>query len=347
MKTLADTPLSVLGLATYPQGKTISDAFQATLDLARHAERCGYRRIWLAEHHNLEGVASAATPVLICYVAAHTETIRVGSGGVMLPNHAPLIVAEQFGTLETLFPGRIDLGLGRAPGADGLTMRALRRDFNVRGTDFPELIAELLHYFAPAEPGQRVKAIPGAGLNIPIWILGSSLYSAELAAALGRPYAFAGHFAPAAMLEAFRIYRSEFRPSEVLQKPYVMAGVPVVAAETDERAEYLATSLYRRFLSMVRGNLVATPPPVESMEGLWSPHEEAAARSMLRIMVVGGREKVREGLQDLLGQTGADELMIVSELFDYTDSLKSFEIVAEVSRKKIIEDKQAAASHTT
>jgi luciferase family oxidoreductase group 1 len=333
MKTLSKTPLSILSLASYSQGETISEAFQATHHLAQHAERLGYRRFWLAEHHNLEGVASAATPILICYVAAQTNTIRVGSGGIMLPNHAPLIVAEQFGTLETLYPGRIDLGLGRAPGADGLTMRALRRDTRIRGDDFPELIEELLHYFALPVPGQKIKAIPGAGINIPIWILGSSLYSAELAARLGRPYAFAGHFAPSAMLEAFEIYRSDFRPSEVLKEPYVMVGVPVVAADSDEGAAYLATSLYQRFLSMVRGSLIPTPPPVESMEGLWSSREEEAAKSMLMLLVMGGHEKVRKELQGLIDLTQADELMIVSELFDEKDSLRSFEIIAEVSHR--------------
>ena len=344
VKTLANTPLSILSLATYQQGKTISDAFRATRDLAQHAERLGYERFWLAEHHNLEGVASAATPILIGYVAAHTETIRVGSGGIMLPNHAPLVVAEQFGTLEILYPGRIDLGLGRAPGSDALTMRALRRDSRLRGDDFPELIEELLFFFAPPQPGQRVKAIPGAGLQIPIWILGSSLFSAQLAARLGRPYAFAGHFAPAQMLEAFQIYRAEFRPSEVLKNPYVMVGVPVVAAGSDERADFLATSIYQRFLTMVRGNLAPTPPPVESMEGRWSPREAAAAKSMLKIMVVGGPEKVRKGLEDLIELTQADELMIVSELFDEKDSQRSFEIIAGVAQRTSAGEQPAAAS---
>jgi luciferase family oxidoreductase group 1 len=336
MKKLSETPLSILDLAKYSPGKTVADAYRATKELAQSAEKWGYHRYWLAEHHNLEGVASAATSLLIGYVAENTKTIRVGSGGIMLPNHAPLIVAEQFGTLATLYPGRIDLGLGRAPGADRLTMHALRRDTGLRGGDFAELLEELLYFFAPAQPGQKLKAIPGAGIDVPIWILGSSLYSAQLAARLGLPYAFAGHFAPALLQEAFALYRAEFKSSRFLGRPYTMAGVPVVAAETDERAKYLATSIYQVFLSLVRGNLQPTPPPVESMDGLWNldrrAEEEAAVNSMVKLLIVGGPEKVRQGLQDLIDFTQADELIITSDQFDSNDRLRSYEIIARVSR---------------
>lgn len=334
MKQLINTPLSILDLAPYPQGKTVADAFQATRDLAQHAEQWGYKRYWIAEHHNIEGIASSATPLLIGHVAERTSTIRVGSGGIMLPNHAPLIVAEQFGTLAALYPDRIDLGLGRAPGADQLTTRALRRDSSISGAEFPELIEELLYYFSPATPGQKLKAIPGAGVNIPIWILGSSLYSAQLAARLGRPYAFAGHFAPAAMLQAFALYRAEFQPSEVLHKPYVMVGVPVVAADTDQRAEYLATTAYQAFLGIIRNARTQALPPVESMQGLWAPHEEAAVKSMLEMLIVGGPQTVREQLQALIDLTQADELMINSHFYDHADRLRSYEILAEVAEIK-------------
>lgn len=328
-KSFDQTPFSILDLAMYPQGKTISDAFSALRTLAQKAEEWGYQRIWMAEHHNLDGVASAATSVLIGYVAGATQSIRVGSGGIMLPNHAPLVIAEQFATLELLYPGRIDLGLGRAPGTDGLTMRALRRDTGARGADFADLLDELLYFFKPAEPGQKIRAIPGAGVDVPIWILGSSLYSADLAAKMGRPYVFAGHFAPAQMLEAFALYRERFQPSEVLEKPYVMVGVPVVAADSDEKAEHLATSLYQRYLSIVRRELIPAPPPVESMDRIWNPYEKAAVQSMTDLLVVGGAEKVKKGLQELIDETQADELMITCGLYDYEDSLRSYEIISQ------------------
>lgn len=322
------TPLSILDLAIYPLGKTIADAFQATRDLAQHAEKWGYSRYWLAEHHNLDGIASAATAVLIGFVAANTQTIRVGSGGIMLPNHAPMVIAEQFGTLATLYPGRIDLGLGRAPGTDQATMRALRKEAAAFPVDFAALIDELMEFFAPAQPGQKIKAIPGAGIDIPLWILGSSLYSARLAARLGRPYAFAGHFAPQEMLPAVRLYQAEFRPSRFLDKPRVMIGVAAVAADSDDRAAYLATSLEQRILSLIRGSLQPAPPPVSSMQGLWSPQEEQAVRSMTRTMVVGGPARVEAGLRDLIELTGADELIITSDLFAHEDRLRSFELIA-------------------
>lgn len=331
MKKLATTPLSVLDLVSYPDGKTIADGLQATRDLAQKAETWGYKRYWMAEHHNMEGVASAATSVIIGFVAENTSKIRVGSGGIMLPNHAPLVIAEQFGTLESLYPGRIDLGLGRAPGGDPHVMRAFRKDVAARSVDFGELVDELLYYFAPPSPGQKLRAIPGAGLDIPIWILGSSLYSAHLAARLGRPYAFAGHFAPAEMLEAFEIYRAEFQPSAVLKEPYTMTGVSVVAAPTDDEAEYLATSVYQRILRLIRGEGPRSAPPVKSMDALWSPPEEVHVRSRTRTMVVGGPETVARGLQGLIDATQADELIITSDLFEHAHRLRSYEIMARVA----------------
>lgn len=328
MKKLADTKLSVLDLAPVAEGKTIAESFHNTLDLARHAEALGYHRFWMAEHHNLEGIASAATAVLLGFVAGGTSKIRVGSGGIMLPNHAPLVIAEQFGTLETLYPGRIDLGLGRAPGTDGLTMRALRREMTGREADFSELVEELQYYFAPATAGQKVRAIPGAGLNVPIWLLGSSLYSAQLAAVMGLPYAFAGHFAPELMMRAIDLYRVGFQPSEVLKEPKVMIGVQVLAADTDQKAELLATSLYQRFLGIIRNQRVNLRPPVASMDEIWSPMEKEVVLSKLRTSVVGGPEKIKAGLQKLIDETQADELMIVSDAYEHADRLKSFEIIA-------------------
>jgi luciferase family oxidoreductase group 1 len=326
---LADVQLSILDLVTYREGEPIRDAFPASLELAQHAERLGYHRYWIAEHHNLEGIASAATVVLMGYIAGNTRKIRVGSGGIMLPNHAPFIVAEQIGTLESLYPGRIDLGLGRAPGTDPLTMRALRR--HSTGADFDANVAELLSYFAPIKPGQAVKAIPGAGIDVPVWILGSSLYSAHLAAAIGRPYAFASHFAPGDLLEAIEIYRREFKPSPALEKPRVMVGVPVVAAESDERAEFLGTTMIQRSLGIVRGQRTALVPPVERIE--WSPHEQAGIADRMALFVVGGPARVAEGLQRFVDATEADELILVSETYDRKDRLESFRLIAEAARK--------------
>lgn len=328
MKTLATAALSILDLAKVAQGKTIAQTYADSKALAQHVERLGYTRYWLAEHHNLEGIASAATSVLIGYIAEHTKTLRVGSGGIMLPNHAPLTVAEAFGTLATLYPGRIDLGLGRAPGTDATTMRALRRDFTEHGADFGDLVEELLFYFAPTQQGQKVRAIPGAGVEVPIYILGSSLYGAGLAARLGRPFAFAGHFAPAALLEAISVYRSSFQPSPVLAKPYVMLGVPVVAAETDERAAFLATTVQQAFLGLIRGQRIFSAPPVPDMSAVWSPHEQLAVQSMLGMLVTGGPAKVRTDLDRLIAATGADELILTSDTYAHTDRLKSFELIA-------------------
>jgi luciferase family oxidoreductase group 1 len=340
-KTLDKTPISVLDLATYPQGGTIPEAFRASRALAQNAERWGYRRYWVAEHHNLEGVGSSATVILMGYIAEGTSTIRVGSGGIMLPNHAPLIVAEQVGTLESLYAGRIDLGLGRAPGTDQVTMRALRRNMGGRGEEFDEQVAELLSYLAPSRPGQAVRAIPGEGLDIPVWILGSSLYSAHFAAAIGRPYAFASHFAPGDLLEALEIYRKEFRASAALKEPYVMVGVPALAAETDDRAEYLATSMYQRFLAIIKGQRMPIPPPVQSMDSVWSPGERLAVAERMALMVVGGPERVRAGLQEIIDATHADELIVSSDAFRKEDRLKSYEIIAAAAG--LDREKQAAA----
>jgi luciferase family oxidoreductase group 1 len=329
MKNLSNTEISVLDLARIPAHGTIADAFAKTKAAAQHVEKLGYKRFWMAEHHSIDGIASAATSVLIGHVAEHTKTIRIGSGGIMLPNHAPIVIAEQFGTLATLYPGRIDLGLGRAPGSDRETMRAMRRDNPQHGADFGDLIEELLHYFSAVEPGQKVKAIPGAGIDVPIYILGSSTYSAELAARLGRPYAFAGHFAPAEMLHAFDIYRRQFRPSSVLKKPYVMAGIPVIAADSDEKAEYLATSLKQTFLALIRGGRVSPQPPIESMEALWNPRERNAVESMLGLLVTGSSKTVRAKLDAFIGETQADELIITSDPYDSTDRLRSFELIMD------------------
>jgi luciferase family oxidoreductase group 1 len=331
MKTLAGTPISVLDLATYPQGGTIAQAFGTSRELAQRAEAWGYNRYWVAEHHNLEGVASAATVVLMGHLADHTKTIRIGSGGIMLPNHAPLIVAEQIGTLESLHAGRIDLGLGRAPGTDPMTMRALRR--GGRGEEFDAQVMELLSYFEPAKPNQAVRAIPGAGIEVPVWILGSSTWSAHFAAAIGRPYAFASHFAPADLMEALEIYRREFKPSRQLDKPYVMVGVPALAAETDERAEFLATSMYQRFLGIVRNNRAALPPPVESMDAIWSPAERLAVAERMALMVVGGPERVAANLQQIVDVTNADVLIISSDAFTREDRLRSYEIIARAASR--------------
>jgi len=325
-KSLKETPFSVLDLVTYPEGGDLREAFTASRELARHAESLGYLRYWIAEHHNLEGIASAATVVLMGDIAGHTQRIRVGSGGIMLPNHAPFIVAEQIGTLEALYPGRIDLGLGRAPGTDPLTMRALRR--HSTGADFDAEVAELVGFLAPAQPGQAVKAIPGAGTNVPVWILGSSLYSAHLAAAIGRPYAFASHFAPGDLLEALEVYRREFRPSPALERPHVMVGVPFVAAASNEEAQFLSTTMILRSLGILRGRRSALLPPVKQIEA--NPGERAALGERMALFVVGGPARVAEGFQQILDATQADELILVSETYDRAARLESFRIAASL-----------------
>ncbi|HEY0297234.1 MAG TPA: LLM class flavin-dependent oxidoreductase [Bordetella sp.] len=331
MSSLANVPFSVLDLAPVVQGGTAADAFRNTARLAQHVEKLGYQRFWLAEHHNIPGVASSATAVLIGHVAAHTTTLRVGSGGVMLPNHAPLLIAEQFGTLESLFPGRIDLGLGRAPGSDGITQHALRRSPR-SGLEFPELLAELRAFLAEPRIGQTVHAYPGEGLsNLPIWLLGSSDFSARLAAELGLPFSFAGHFSPEGMA-AMRLYRHLFKPSEALPKPYAMIGVPVIAADTDEHARYLSTSQQQKFLSMVRNNRQPMQPPVETMDGIWTPWERDAVQQRLAASIVGGPDTVRRGLEALIEETLADEVMIVSDFYHAEDRLRSYEIVAAIKQ---------------
>ncbi|OZI75000.1 LLM class flavin-dependent oxidoreductase [Bordetella genomosp. 12] len=326
MSALANIPFSVLDLAPIVQGCTPADAFRNTVDLAQHVERLGYRRFWLAEHHNITGVASSATAVLIGLVASQTRTLRVGSGGIMLPNHAPLIIAEQFGTLESLYPGRIDLGLGRAPGSDGATQQALRRGPR-SGLEFPELVQELRAYLAPERPGQAVRAIPGAGLDVPIWLLGSSDFSARMAAELGLPFSFAGHFSPEGMA-AMRLYRHLFKPSATLARPYSMIGVPVVAAPTDEEARFLSTTQQLKFLSLIRGNRLPLQPPVDTMDGHWNEWERAAVEQKLGAAIVGGPDTVKRKLEDIVARTEADEVMIVSDFYRHEDRLRSYEIVA-------------------
>jgi luciferase family oxidoreductase group 1 len=336
---LASTPLSVLDLAPIKEGRTLTQTFQETLDLAQHAEAWGYKRYWLAEHHNLASVACSATSVLIGYVAQGTSSIRVGSGGIMLPNHAPLIIAEQFGTLESLYPGRIDLGLGRAPGTDFPTMRALRRD--LRNTDnFPELLFELRDFFAAPKHDQTVRALPGAGLNIPIWLLGSSGFSAQLAAQLGLPFAFAGHFAPENTLPALDIYRRTFQPSDVLDHPYTMVGVPVLAADTDEEAQRLSTTEYMNILRLIRNQLAPLSPPLNSVEGLANSFEQAAVASKRAAAIVGSPMTVRHKLEVFLEDTQADELIITCNPYEHAARLRSYEIVAEIARDAAPENEQ-------
>ncbi|WP_339513213.1 LLM class flavin-dependent oxidoreductase [Pseudomonas sp. RL_15y_Pfl2_60] len=328
MSALAKTKISILDLAPIRDDGDAKQALGNSLALAQHAEQLGFNRFWVAEHHNMDGIASSATSVLIGYLAANTQRIRLGSGGVMLPNHAPLVIAEQFGTLATLYPERIDLGLGRAPGADQYTAHALRRDRSGSADDFPRDVEELQRYLGPRTANQRVVAMPGSDTNVPIWLLGSSLFSAQLAGQKGLPYAFASHFAPRMMHEAIRIYRDHFTPSDVLDKPYVMLGVPLVAADTDEHAEHLATSAYQRILSLIRGQSLVQRPPVASMDGLWLPHERNAVGEFFGLAMIGGPEKIRAKLEVLLEQTGADELMFTSDLYDFNDRKRSFEILA-------------------
>ncbi len=321
--------LSVLDLAHVPEGSTPSDALRNSLDLAQHAERWGYERFWLAEHHNMIGIASAATSIAIAHVAGGTRTIRVGAGGIMLPNHSPLVIAEQFGTLDALFPGRIDLGVGRAPGTDQRTLRALRRDPTSADT-FPQDVLELQALLGPLQPDQAIQAVPGTGSNVPIWILGSSLFGAQLAAMLGLPYAFASHFAPNALLQALQVYRDRFEPSAQLQKPHAMVGVNVIAADTDEEARHLFTSAQQSFTNLFRGTRGKLQPPIDDIESYWTPHEKAQAMNMLACSFVGSAQTVREGLEGFLEQTGADELIVASAIYDHAKRLRSYEILGEV-----------------
>lgn len=328
MSRIEHTRFSTLDLAPIRDDGDAGLALRNSLALAQHVEALGFERFWVAEHHNMDGIASAATSVLIGYLAAGTSRIRLGAGGVMLPNHAPLVVAEQFGTLEALYPGRIDLGLGRAPGADQFTAHALRRDRMGSADDFPADVEELQMLLGPRQRNQRVIAMPGVGSNVPIWLLGSSLFSAQLAAAKGLPYAFASHFAPRYVHEAIRLYRENFRPSDVLDKPYVMLGVPLMTADTDEQAEYLATTAYQRILSLIRGQSLVLVPPVQSMQGKWLPHEQDAVGNFLGMALIGGPEKIRARMEILLEQTQADELIFTCDFYEAADRHRAFEIVA-------------------
>jgi luciferase family oxidoreductase group 1 len=325
-------PYSILDISPIPQGFTAADALRHSLDVAQHAEKWGYTRYWVAEHHNMTGNASSATAVLIGYLAAGTTHIRVGSGGVMLPNHAPLVIAEQFGTLESLYPGRIDLGLGRAPGTDLMTARALRRDLLGSDDRFPQDVRELQHYFGPIQEGQSVKAIPGANTEVPIWILGSSLYGAQLAAHFGLPYAFASHFAPDQLLEAMKMYRELFKPSDKLDKPYCAFVMNVVAADTDEEATHLFTSLQQNIVRMRRNTRGQLPPPITNLDEFCEPHEKAAAAHTLQVSVVGSLETIKTGMRHWLKATGADEIIITGQIFDHRARLRSFEIAAQAAQ---------------
>ncbi len=326
MSRLADIPLSVLDLAPIRQGGSIADSFRESVALAQLTERLGFTRYWLAEHHSIDGIASAATAVLIGHLAGHTSRIRVGSGGIMLPNHPPLVVAEQFGTLETLYPGRIDLGLGRAPGSDAATMAAMRRDPRAGVDDFPQRLAELQGFLGDATPGQQVRAVPGQGTRVPLWLLGSSGYSAQLAAREGLPFAFAAQFAPGYLHEALRLYRDNFRPSAVLQAPHAMVGLPVIAASSDARADFLASTARQKFLNLIRGAPTQSLPPVERLD--WTPMERTQVEQFLGAAIIGGPETVRAKLEHFIESTGADELMINTDTYASEDRLASYEIVA-------------------
>ena len=326
-------PYSILDLSPIPQGFTATDALNNSRDLAQHAEKWGFTRYWMAEHHNMTGNASSATAVALCYVAAGTSTIRIGSGGIMLPNHAPLVIAEQFGTLASLFPGRIELGLGRAPGTDQMTARALRRDLQSSSDQFPQDVQELQFYFDDVQPGQAVKAIPGAGLHVPIWILGSSTYGAQVAAHFGLPYAFASHFAPEALMQALHAYKTLFKPSSQQAKPHAGVGVNIVAADTDEEARYLFTTHQQHATRMRRNTRGMLPPPIDDIETFWTPYEKVSVSEQLSCSVVGSLETVRRGLQDLVEKTGADELIMAGQIFDHKARLKSFEIAAQAARE--------------
>ena len=324
------TPLSILELARITEDTDARGALNNARDLAAHAERWGYNRIWVAEHHNFPGIASAATSIVIAHIAEGTQSIRVGAGGIMLPNHTPYIIAEQFGTLAELFPNRIDLGLGRAPGTDQLTLRALRRTPQ-SAENFPQDVLELQMFLGPEQPDQAVVAVPGVGTNVPLWILGSSQFGAMLAAELGLPYSFASHFAPQLLKEALEIYRTRFKPSEQLDRPYAMVGVNIIAAETDAEAKRLATSQQMSFTRMIRGGRSLTSPPIDDIESFWSPMEKAQVTSMLSRSIVGSPATVRDGIEALVAETQADELILVSDVYDHADRLRSIELIAEAA----------------
>jgi luciferase family oxidoreductase group 1 len=334
-RELSEIPVSVLDLATIVEGDTPSDSFRKSLDVARRAEQLGYNRYWFAEHHNMPNIASSATSVLIGFIAGNTSTIRVGSGGVMLPNHAPLIIAEQFGTLESLYPGRIDLGLGRAPGTDQITSYALRRNLNGFVDDFPQDVIELKNYLAPHDDNARVRAIPGEGTQVPIWLLGSSTYSAQLAAALGLPFAFASHFAPAQLHDALKLYRQRFTPSDQLQQPYSMACINVIAADTDEEANYLASSFYKLASGIITNQRKHLQPPVKNFLKEWDEYEKDAVLQMMKYTFIGSAVTVKKGLQSFLDDTPVDEIMVASYIYDNNAKIHSYELIGEFFKKKI------------
>ncbi|EXB64573.1 LLM class flavin-dependent oxidoreductase [Acinetobacter baumannii] len=330
MRSLQDTKFSILELAPIRDDKTIEFSLRHALELAQHAEKLGYDRFWLAEHHNMDGIASSATAVLLGFIAAHTQRIRLGSGGIMLPNHAPLVVAEQFGTLATLYPDRIELGLGRAPGTDQVTMRALRRGHQETEDQFPRDVVEILQYFKAPQVGQKIIATPGQNTHVPVWLLGSSLFSAQLAAKLGLPYSFTSHFAPRMLGQAIELYRENFEPSEYLDKPYVSMGVPVVVADTDEEAQFLATSAYQRVLGLIRGESLKLKPPVTSMQGLWNTAEQLSVENFYTMAQIGSVETVRSGLQKLLDTYEVDEFIFTCDVYDTVKRLDSFTQLMQV-----------------
>ena len=332
MSNLHDRQFSILELAPIREDQDAEFSLRHTLELAKHAENLGYSRLWLAEHHNMDGIASSATAVLLTYLLANTTTLKVGSGGIMLPNHAPLVVAEQFGTLATLFPGRIELGLGRAPGTDPLTMRALRRGQTETEDQFPRDVTEILNYFGEAQPGQRIKATPGQGTHVPIWLLGSSLFSAQLAARLGLPYSFASHFAPRMLDQAIELYRRHFQPSEYLDKPYVSMGVPTVVAETDEEAEYLATSVQQRILALLTGQSLKLKAPIDCMQGRWSVSEKMAVDNFLAMAQIGSAETVKQGLEKLVEKYQVDEFIFTCDIYDTQKRLDNFTLLKQIQQ---------------
>ncbi|WP_445115729.1 LLM class flavin-dependent oxidoreductase [Acinetobacter sp. WZC-1] len=333
MRSIQDTKFSILELAPVRDNQSIEFSLRHALELTQHAEKLGYERIWLAEHHNMDGIASSATAVLLGYLLANTQHIRVGSGGIMLPNHAPLVVAEQFGTLATLYPGRIDLGLGRAPGSDQPTMRALRRGRQETEEQFPQDVVEILHYFADAVPGQRITATPGQGTHVPVWLLGSSLFSAQLAARLGLPYSFASHFAPRLLDQAIQLYRDNFEASEYLDKPYVAMAVPTVVADTDAEAQYLATSVYQRIQHLLTGQSIKLKAPVESMEGRWSAAEKIAVQNFLAMAQIGSVETVSAGLNRLLKQYEVDEFIFTCDIYETEKRLDNFSLLMDIKHQ--------------
>jgi luciferase family oxidoreductase group 1 len=337
-------PFSILDLSPIPQGATAADALRNSLDLAQHAEAWGYNRFWLAEHHNMPGIASAATSVVIGHVAGGTKTIRVGSGGIMLPNHSPLVIAEQFGTLASLYPDRIDLGLGRAPGTDQPTARALRRNVASASDNFPQDVEELQSYFEPASPNQKIRAVPGTGLRVPIWLLGSSLFSAQLAAELGLPFAFASHFAPADMMQAIQLYRAQFKPSRQGDRPYTMLGLNAIVAETDVHARYLFSSVQQAFTNLRRGTPGQIPPPIDDIDSYWSSVEKASASQTLLCSVVGSPETVERRLLNFLDVTKPDEIITTAHIYDHSARLRSFELLAEIRARLASPEPQHATS---